>query len=121
MKKLLFLLVAIPFLFPGALCAKPLDLDVDVILDLLEAGVSEESIQRYVERNHYTVDLTPDALVDLKKAGASDELIAFLQETEAASAQAEDKTQTAPAMTYESEGTEEAVAYHSPDGVLGFG
>src|SRR4029434_7390410 len=97
-----------PFLFPGVLCAKPLD--VEVILDLLEAGVSEESIQRYVERSHYTVDLTADDLVDLKKAGASDELIAFLQETEGvASAPAEGETQTAPAATYESDDTEAAV------------
>lgn len=119
MKRLRFLPVALILLLPGTMFATPLD--VDVILDLLDAGVTEESIQRYVERNHYTVDLTADDLVDLKKAGASDELIAFLQETGAASAQAEDKTQTAPAMTYESEGTEEAVEYNSPDVYVGFG
>ena len=120
MKRLLLLPVAILFLFSGTLFAAPLD--VDVILDLLDAGVSEPSIQRFVERNHYTIQLTADDLVALKKAGASDWLIEFLQETEgAAGTQAEGETQTAPATIDESDGTVEAATYDSPDVYVGFG
>ena len=122
MKRLLLLPVVMLFVFPGISLAKPID--VDVILDLLDAGVSEASIQRFVEGNRYTVHLTAEDLVNLKKAGASNELIEFLQETEEApSPQAEEETQTAPSMTYESEpgDTVGAVTYSSPDVYVGFG
>jgi hypothetical protein len=120
MKRLFSLSVVLLTLFAGSVFAKPLD--VEVILDLLDAGISEDSIQRFVERNQYTVQLTAGDLVDLKKAGASDELIAFLQETEgASSAQAEGETQTSPSGSYESDEAVNAVEYSSPDVYFGFG
>ncbi|MCI0657277.1 MAG: hypothetical protein L0170_09430 [Acidobacteria bacterium] len=120
MKRLFLLPVVMLFLFPGISLAKPID--VEVILDLLDAGVSEASIQRFVGSNRYTVQLTAEDLVNLKKAGASDELIEFLQETEEApSPQAEEETHTAPSTTYESDDTVGAVTYSSPDVYFGFG
>jgi hypothetical protein len=120
MKRLLFLPVVMLFVFPGISLAKPID--VDIILDLLDAGVSEASIQRFVESNQYTVQLTAKDLVNLKKAGASDELIEFLQHTEEApSPPAEEETQTAPSTTDELGETVEAVTYSSPDVYFGFG
>src|SRR5713101_5901106 len=60
--------------------AKPLD--IGVVLDLLDARVSEPSIRHYVERNRFSFDLSADDLKALKKAGASDDLVAFLQSRE---------------------------------------
>ena len=80
MKALKFLPLACLLAISGFLYAKPLD--IDVILDLLDSRVSEASIQRFVERNHFTFHLAADDLMDLKKAGASDTLIEFLQQRE---------------------------------------
>jgi hypothetical protein len=55
------------------------NIDVSVVLDLLDAGVSDRAIERYVEKNEFAFDLSSRDLKDLKKAGASDDLIEFLQ------------------------------------------
>jgi hypothetical protein len=87
MKKILVLLFAALILVPGLALAhsvgaksKAKKVDVDVIVDLLKAGVSDTSIERFVERNDYTLQLDKNDLIDLTKAGASDELVQFLQE-----------------------------------------
>jgi len=80
MKKMLLGLAVLLFLVPAVYQARPLD--VDVVVGLLDAGVSDISIQRYVERNGFSFDFSAEDLVALKKAGASDALIAFLQDRE---------------------------------------
>jgi len=119
MKRPFLPLVALLFTFSGPLLAKPLDMDT--VLDLLNSGVSEVSIQRFVQRNHFTFHLTADDLKDLKKAGASDQFIEFLQDREgesSASGQAESESWP---TEYEAEGADYDVAYASPDVYLGFG
>ncbi len=83
MKKTLVLALAVlaTLLLTGASGSKPLD--VGIVLDLLDAGVSENSIRRYVERNDFAFEITAEDLKALKKAGASEDLVAFLQEREA--------------------------------------
>ena len=108
--------------FAGVLLAK--DLDVDTILDLLRSHVSETSIEKFVERNHFTVNLTADDLMDLKKAGASDQLIEFLQEQEAQAMQyPSEGSQTAPAAGTEGEGEGygSGTGYSSSSVYFGFG
>jgi len=80
MKTMLLALAALFLLAPATSLAGPLD--TDVILELLDAGVSDVSIQRYVQRNHFTFDLSAQDLMALKGAGASDSLIGFLQDRE---------------------------------------
>jgi hypothetical protein len=80
MNKMLLVLAVLLLLAPTAAPAGPMD--TGVILDLMGAGVSEVSIQRYVQRNHFTFDLSAQDLKALKKAGASDSLISFLQDRE---------------------------------------
>ncbi len=95
MRKILPVLAALLFLLPAVSWAKPVD--VGVVLGLLDAGVSDASIQRYVQRNHLTFDLSAEDLEALKKAGASDSLIAFLQDREEGAP--EGQTQPAPEST----------------------
>ena len=80
MKTMLLVLAALLLLAPATSLAGPLD--TGVILELLDAGVSDVSIQRYVQRNHFTFDLSSQDLKALKRAGASDALIGFLQDRE---------------------------------------
>ncbi len=89
MKKNLLALAALLLLAPVASLAAPLE--TAVILDLLDAGVSNLSIQRYVERNDFTFDLSSQDLVALKRAGASDDLILFLQDREETPSRAAEK------------------------------
>ena len=104
MKKLLLGLVVLLFLVPAVCQARPLD--VNVIVGLLDAGVSDTSIQRYVERNGFSFDLSAEDLVALKKAGATDGLIAFLQDREGGSSPStsRDRVET-------SQGTPEVMEY----------
>ena len=76
MKTMLLALAALFLLAPAV--SRAGTLDTGVILELLDAGVSDVSIQRYVQRNHFTFDLSSQDLKALKKAGASDDLIGFL-------------------------------------------
>jgi hypothetical protein len=124
MKSLKFLPLAFLLLFPGFSFAK--SLDVEVILDLLGSDVSETSIRRFVERNHFTLDLTAGDLMDLKKAGASDDLIEFLQQREAKEGE---KSEEGEVVEPESSGTYEdgggsadyEAIYSSPGVTFGFG
>jgi len=76
------------FVVIAALCvflpagAADRNIDVSVVLDLLDAGVSDASIERYVEKNDFIFELSSRDLKDLKKAGASDALVEFLQSRE---------------------------------------
>ena len=70
MKKMLLALAVSLLLLPSSSYAKPMD--VRVVLDLLDAGVSEISIQRYVQRNHFTFDLAAEDLKALKNRLPSD-------------------------------------------------
>jgi hypothetical protein len=70
--------IAALFLFSPAFAADR-NIDVSVVLDLLDAGVSDRAIERYVEKNEFAFELSSRDLKDLKEAGASDELIEFLQ------------------------------------------
>ena len=115
--KNLVLLLAVLFAIAGPVSAK--SQDIDAILDLLDSRVSESSIRRFVERNHFTFQLTADNLIDLKKAGASDEFIEFIQEREEDSSSEEAQTQGSKEKDAES--SDYAVSYGSPDVYLGFG
>jgi hypothetical protein len=112
MKKLLLILVAVIFLLPVTVSATPLQ--VDVILSLLDAGVSDVSIQRYVERNGFTLNLSADDLKALKKAGASNALVEFLQDREEGAPSQAAGEQAGPSTTTE-EGSGYAVESPSPD------
>src|SRR5262249_1468155 len=116
--------------FSTPVSARPLD--VSVILDLINAGVSESSIHRYGQRNPFTFELAADDLKELKKAGASDQLIEFLQDTEEQPETApEATTDQAPGeaggtMEYSNEEPQTStadygVAYASPSVTFGFG
>lgn len=114
MKKtlLLALVVLATLLLTGASGSKPLD--VGIVLDLLDAGVSENSIRRYVERNDFAFEITAEDLKALKKAGASEDLVAFLQEREAgAYGENEDRDAEDGEADY-------GVAYSSPGYAYGF-
>jgi uncharacterized membrane protein YgcG len=104
MKKMLLGLAVLLFLVPAVCQARPLD--VGVVVGLLDAGVSDTSIQRYVERNGFSFDLSAEDLVALKKAGASDALIAFLQDREGGSPPA-----TSRDRAESSQGTSETMEY----------
>jgi len=95
MNKMLLVLGVLLLLVPATSLAKPLD--TGVVLELLDAGVSDVSIQRYVQRNQFTFDLTAGDLKALKKAGASDSLISFLQDREEGVLSGDQKEQTRPA------------------------
>jgi len=94
MKTMLLALSALLLLAPATSLASPLD--TGVILDLLDAGVSDLSIQRYVQRNHFTFDLASQDLKALKRAGASDALIGFLQDREEGALSPAQEEQTRP-------------------------
>jgi hypothetical protein len=94
MKKILLVLAALLLLAPASSLARPLD--TGVILELLDAGVSDLSIQRYVQRNHFTFDLSAQDLKTLKRAGASDALIGFLQDREEGPPSLAQEEQTRP-------------------------
>ena len=104
MKKMLLGLALLLFLVPAVCQARPLG--VDVIVGLLDAGVSDTSIQRYVDRNGFSFDLSAEDLVALKKAGSSDTLIAFLQDREGGSSPA-----TSRDRAESSQGVPEALDY----------
>jgi len=103
MKKMLLVLAAVLLVSPATSPAAPLD--AGVILELLDAGVSDASIQRYVQRNQFTFDLSAGDLKALKKAGASDSLISFLQDREGGVPPGDPNDQTRPSdMSREDEG-----------------
>ena len=102
MKKMLLVLAVLLLLSPATVPAKPMD--TGVVLDLLGAGVSEVSIQRYVQRNHFTFDLSAQDLKALKKSGASDSLISFLQDRETGAPSGEQNEPSRPADGSRDEG-----------------
>jgi hypothetical protein len=79
--KSILAVIAALFVFSPAI-ASDRNIDVSVVLDLLDAGVSDASIERYVEKNDFSFELSSRDLKDLKKAGASDALVEFLQDRE---------------------------------------
>jgi len=126
-KRLSFLLFAILLVIATPLAAN--EGDIDTLLDLLDAGVSEASIQRYVEKSQLTFQLSAKDLVELKKAGASDTLIEYLQgrdveilpESESVVIEPEDaQTQPIEEEVTEAGGTS-TVVYDSPNVTFGFG
>ncbi len=56
-------------------------LTVDDVIDLLLAGVSEETILQAVEESESVFHLSVDDIIDLRQAGASDDLIRELMDT----------------------------------------
>lgn len=97
MKTMLLALAALFLLAPAVSQAGTLD--TGVILELLDAGVSDVSIQRYVQRNHFTFDLSSQDLKALKRAGASDGLIGFLQDREEGAPSPDQEERTRPSET----------------------
>ncbi len=53
-------------------------LNVEVVIKMLDARLSESIIASSVRKNAVAFDLTPDQMIRLKKAGSSDMLIAVM-------------------------------------------
>jgi uncharacterized membrane protein YgcG len=88
MRKIPVLLAALALLFwTGAAFARTTD--VAVVIDLLQEGVSEKTIRRYVDAKDLTFRISPEDLKALQKAGASERLIDFLLDREEEAAEEE--------------------------------
>lgn len=57
---------------------------VDLVVQMVKAGISEGLIIKTLQKNGKAVDLTPSDMIKLKDAGASDNLIAFMMDSTAA-------------------------------------
>lgn len=63
------------FILAVAIPATSRAVDLDDVIGMLEAGVSEDAISRLIQEEDAVFNLDSDDLIDLKNAGASDDLI----------------------------------------------